>query len=204
MLNSLKQLQIPKGHRGAIVGQTGTGKSVLARNILPKTGNLIIVDPKGMFDYPDMPVYTSISAIKFQKPKRFIFRYKPNDFGNIQKLNEVYKYAYDRGNTFVYTDDVIGIMDKTRYPKYLAICYQMGRQKNVTMLSTFQRPAWLPLFLMTECDKFYLFRVTMKEDINRINQIVGGYSPDLLPNKHCFLHRDIYNDSLTDVVKLTI
>lgn len=174
-------LKLRNDERGAIIGRTGSGKSVLATYLLPERGQLAIIDPKGQFDY-DAPIYSSVGKILLFKPKRFIYRPKPDNFTNLDDYNALYKYCYNRGNIFVYTDDMIGVMNRSIYPHYLQVCYQMGRAKNVAMLSVFQRPAWIPGFLISESNRFYVFPIILPADVKKIRETVPGYVPETLEN----------------------
>jgi energy-coupling factor transporter ATP-binding protein EcfA2 len=187
--NSTKSIALRKDERGAIVGRTGCGKSRLAFNLIPLSGNVAIIDPKRMFSYPGITIYNSYKEILKRKPSRFIYRPNPDELDNIYCYDEVYRHVYEKGNFFVYTDEILGVLDKNRYPRYLKICYQLGREKGVACLSTFQRPASVPLFLLSESNKFYVFRLTLANDIKRVSQFLPGYSGKL-SDKHTFMYYD--------------
>lgn len=204
---TLKSLKLNKDERGAIIGQTGTGKSVLATQLLRESNSkrLAIIDPKGMFSYDDdIEVTANPRRIIGGKLDRFIFRPDPDNLTNLEAYNEVYRYCYRKGGFLIYTDDVLGIMSRNRYPHYLQVCYQMGRAKNVSMLSAFQRPAWLPLFLCSEASKFYLFRLTIGDDIKRVQQFVPDYDTRRLHDKHTFLFYDLYESEKSLPVKIDL
>jgi hypothetical protein len=204
---SLKNLRLKPDERGAIIGQTGTGKSVLATQLLLASSakRLAIIDPKGMFDYPeDVEVTSNPRRIIGGKLERFVFRPNPDNLMNLEQYDSVYKYCFNKGNILVYTDDVLGIMSRTRYPHYLQVCYQMGRAKNIGMLSSFQRPAWLPLFLCSESSKFYLFRLTVGDDVKRVQQFIPDYDTRRLHDKHTFLFHDIYQSEQSYPMKVDL
>lgn len=190
MVLTLKNIAPARDQRMAIIGQTGTGKSFLAKRLISKAKNLAIIDPKRTFKYPDIPVFDTPGAILKAKPKRFMYRPKPELLDNLNAYNEVYKYCYHMGDILVYTDDVVGILDVQKFPRYLRICYQMGREKNVSCICAFQRPAWLPRFLLSEVQKLCVFRLTMKDDIKKIQEIMPGFDPSKFPDKHTFYFYD--------------
>lgn len=171
-------LKLRNDQRGAIIGRTGTGKSFLAKRLLPRSGNLAIIDPKREFDFDTCVVYNAVDKIIKAKSKRFIYRPDPDRLTDLTEYDKLYKYCYEMGNITVYTDDMVGIMDRQRFPHFLQVCYQMGRSKKVSMLSAFQRPAWLPMFLMSEANKFYVFSLNQKADIKKVNDMVNGYNPE--------------------------
>ena len=200
---NLSQLKVKNGARGAIIGQTGTGKSFLAKRLLPKTEALSIIDPKRQFDY-DLPTFDSVRAIKIRRPKRFIYRPKPEEFLDVDRLSEVYRYCYERGDIFVYTDDAVGVIDRYKYPKFLAVAYQMGREHGLTMLASFQRPARVPLFLVSEASQFYCFRLTLGNDVRTVQEYCAGYSPDMLTDMHTFAYYDVYKMERAKAVRLQL
>lgn len=190
---NINELRLKRDQRGVIIGQSGTGKSVLAKYLLPSTGRLGIVDPKRMFDYKqNVRIYSSADWLLFERPDRFIYRPKPDNMGNIYDYNRIYKYMYDRGNYFGYTDDMVGVMDRSNFPYYLRICYQMGREKNVAMLSSFQRPAWVPVFTVSEASKFYVFTLVSGQDCKKIREFLDGYDPDKIGDQHVFYYRSLF------------
>jgi hypothetical protein len=204
---TFKNLRLNPDERGAIIGQTGTGKTVLANQLLlaSKAKRLAIIDPKGMFEpLEDVEVTANPRRIIGGKLDRFIFRPNPDDLTNLDAYNEIYKYCFKKEDFLVYTDDVLGIMSRNRYPHYLQVCYQMGRAKRVAMLSSFQRPAWLPLFLCSEASKFYLFRLTIGDDIKRVQQFVPDYDTRRLHDKHTFLFYDIYESEKSLPMKVNL
>lgn len=190
---TLDDLLLGPEDRGAIIGQTGTGKSFLAKYLLPATGKLAIIDPKRTFpvkNIADVKIYSSASKIVREKPKRFAYRPDPANLRNQDDYDIVYKYVYNMKDVTCYTDDIVGIMDKHKFPDYLQICYQMGREHKVRMLSAFQRPALVPRFLVTEAQKFFVFRLTVKDDVKRVAESVDGYTGKL-PSRHHFSFIDL-------------
>lgn len=189
-ITRIQELRLGKDTRTAIVGQSGTGKSFLARRLCDMhNGRLGIVDPKRTFDYPkDLIVYDDPRKLVTHKPDRFIYRPKVDYLNNIKAYDLVYRYCYDSKNILCYTDDVVGIMNVNKYPKYLQVCYQMGRELNVAMVSSFQRPSWLPGFLLSEAVNFFCFRVVLPQDILKIKAVVPGYATEILTDRHTFAY----------------
>lgn len=187
-------MALRRDQRGVLIGQSGTGKSYLAKRLLPVSGRLCIIDPKRLFKYNhDIEVYHNVDWLLFNRPDRFIYRPKPDNLTNLYDYNRVYKYVYDRGNFLCYTDDIVGVMNKTRYPHYLQVCYQMGREKNVSMLSAFQRPANVPLFTYTEVNKFWIFTLVSGGDTKRVREWLEDYDPEQLTHQHSFYYRSLFD-----------
>jgi hypothetical protein len=203
---TLQTLKLNPDERGAIIGQTGTGKSVLATQLLlaSKCKRICIIDPKGMFNFGDIEVVTNPARAIRGKLDKFIYRPKAENLTDLSGYDAIYKYCYDKGDFLIYTDDILGVMSRTRYPHYLQVCYQMGRAKGISMLSAFQRPAWVPLFLCSEASKFFLFHLTVKTDIQRVQQFVTDYYPDRLNDKFTFMFFDIYREDESKAMKINL
>lgn len=203
---TLEQLRLEPDERGAIIGAAGCGKSFLASALMPDDGRLAIIDPKRMFKYAhDVRIFDNPNAILFWKPKRFIYRPAPKLLRDIGAYSAVYEYAYTRGKGLVYTDDVVGVMSRTRYPDFIQVVYQMGREINVSALASFQRPAWVPGFLMSEARKFYVFDFTLPSDLKKISEMVPGYTPEMVRKRYSFAFYETRVDMRSAVpVKLTL
>jgi energy-coupling factor transporter ATP-binding protein EcfA2 len=201
----LSQLRLKEDERGAIVGQTGTGKSVLAAQLLPKTGELIVIDPKRMFHYPGLEIVDTVKKAFNVRNGRFIYRPHTTRFSEIEEpLNAIFGRCLNNGDCFIYVDDLVGIVDKSKYPKLMEDCYKMGRAKNVAMLSAMQRPAWYPLFTLSECQKFYIFNLFLKPDVKRVQEMIGDYQNENLPDRHTFFFKDIYSDNKPSMMKINL
>lgn len=190
IIRTFDDIRLDPDERGAVIGQTGTGKSTLSRTLLNGVKRVAIIDPKREFDFPECPVYSSLKMLKLRKPERFTFRPSEDDLQDLNLLSEVYRYCYNLGNITVYTDDVVGIVRRMTYPRYLGVCYQMGRSKKVAMLSCFQRPSALPLFMTSEAQKYYIFKLALKDDIKRVSEYCLGYTSNMLSDRHTFAYFD--------------
>jgi energy-coupling factor transporter ATP-binding protein EcfA2 len=203
-------LQLDRDQRGALIGKTGSGKTYLAKAMLRRhTGNLCILDPKRMFlktgDFEDLGldmVCSSLAEVKFWRPRRFVYRPRPDDFGNLAAYDGLYEWCYKRGNILVYTDDMVGIVPQGRSLRFLQVCYQMGRERNVSMLSAMQRPVFLPPYMFSDSEKFYAFFLQYPDDIKRVSAYVPGFDVNLVTPKYRFEFYDNAADMRPVCLKL--
>jgi energy-coupling factor transporter ATP-binding protein EcfA2 len=200
-LLKITNLKPNKGEHCLIVGVTGSGKSVLSQQLLPATGNLCIIDPKRMYD-TNLPVFTEAKKIIKKKPKRFCYRPNLSEYTDVEAYDMVYRYVYESGDFTVYTDEIVGIMERNKFPSFLRHCYQQGRGKGITMISATQRPKWVPLFIVTEVSRIYAFRLTHPYDVKLVSDMVPGYDSERLRNDwrfgfYYFDTRESFKGSLT-------
>jgi energy-coupling factor transporter ATP-binding protein EcfA2 len=179
------------GEHGVFIGKTGTGKSELAKRLLPKN-KIAIIDPKQEFDFDSsIKVYDKAKNIIRDKPTRFIFRPHAENLSNLSEYDVVYEWLYNRGDVTVYTDELAAFTTSLCYPHYLKVCYQLGRSKRITMLGSTQRPSSIPIVTLSECTHFYAFRVTMPQDIKKTSSFVPGYNVQEFQDQHEFFYHSV-------------
>lgn len=191
-MNQVKSIVPNATGRAIIVGQSGSGKTVLARELIKGIKRLIVIDPKRMFTpLPGMTIYDNPDKLIRAKSTFCVYRPAPSLLDDMDSYDKIYKYAYLKGGLTVYTDEVSGVITETRFPKYLKIAYQMGREKGLRMISTTQRPARIPLFLISECSFFYTFRLVLKNDIKRMQECQPDFRPERLTQRFSFWYSDL-------------
>lgn len=197
-------IELEKEEHGIIVGQTRTGKSYLAKMaLLPLNGRLAIIDPKREFQFQSLPVYDDPAKIWRARPKRFIYRPKPEFFSDENAYNSVYKYVYDMGAFFCFTDEIVATLQGMRPCRYMVICYQMGASRGIHMLTATQRPSRIPVMVMSESAKWYVFTLSYPADIKKMAEILPGYLAKM-PSRRHFAFYDIFRSSESRILKLHV
>jgi energy-coupling factor transporter ATP-binding protein EcfA2 len=176
-------LTLRKGEVGALIGQRGTGKTSLAeRFLIPATGRLAIIDWKGESDY-DADIYDTAREIEQRRPSRFIYRPCDDELNVLGAHDRVFRYIYDSSykggpEFFVYIDELSALLDnKFQGTRYFNHCYGRGRSRNITILAGMQEPSRIPRITIRAAQKFYVFRLTLPDDIRTMRGIVPGYTP---------------------------
>lgn len=176
-------IKLLKGERGALIGQTGTGKSLLAKHyLLPQTGRLAILDPKGEFDFGGLDVFDTVREIEKRRPDRFIYRPVRGELRDFHAHDAIYDYLYERGDYFVYTDELTSFLTaKGDAPPAFRDIYARGRSRGITVLTATQDPVRIPLAVLRQARRFYTFRLVFPDDIKRMRAIDPGYTGKLPP-----------------------
>jgi DNA helicase HerA-like ATPase len=160
-----------------IAGMTGSGKTFLAEQYLNGFNNVIVLDTKGFFNWessPDpIPVFNYLADLtKFGEGKAI---YRP-DFTELNEefYNKFLQWIYLRRNTIVVIDELMEVAPNPRaYPLYLKGILTRGRQLNVACWCLTQRPKDIPMIAMSEATHFFIFRLQLAEDRERIAKIIG-------------------------------
>lgn len=210
MIEPLPFLRLPRTHRGIITGQTGTGKSTLARLIVQQHRealNSVIIDPKLQFDPVGMRakrtgyrIVTDPAKLSGITKQNILYR-PGGEYNNPEDYDRVFRWIYDRKNTFVYIDELSALIGRSfqSYPPWLRQLYQQGRGLGITILAATQRPSGFPRFVFSESDQFWKFFLLLEDDQKTMAEYMGRtvLEPRDYPNhtahhdKHSFFYRDL-------------
>lgn len=172
----LRGIAPKRTERGFLVGKTGSGKTTLAIRLLRAYPHVLAIDPKcTLGGRQGLPGYTMVRRPgELPGARGCWIQYRPDpEYQEPEVYDQVYRWAFDRGGTFVYTDEVYLVLDGGRAPAGMRACITSGRERGIGMLHAAQRPAWVPLIVQTESERFYAFRLSNLEDRVRIGQSVG-------------------------------
>lgn len=175
--NDLKNKRdIKIGQHVFIAGMTGSGKTVVAKYYLAGEDNVIIFDTKGEFDYsdilPNIPVFETLSELmKFEEGKAI---YRPR----FEELNKEYyeaffKWIYFRKNTIVLVDELMSFTTQTYIPEYLKAILTRGRERRTSAWCCTQRPATIPIVCISEATHYFIFRLNVFSDRERLKNSIG-------------------------------
>jgi hypothetical protein len=167
--------RIRRDQRAFFVGKTGSGKTSLAKALLYKQNHVCILDPKRTFSLPERwphTIYTDVNGVVSHNEAETLI-YRPTLDEMRTGCDQFFYWAFDRQNTLIYVDEVISIVNGPRiYPGYETVL-KMGRERNVGCWSATQRPASVPLAIMSESEHFFVFRLTNIEDRKRVSDWTG-------------------------------
>jgi hypothetical protein len=207
--NPLDALVLPRTERGLLGGATGSGKSTLAQYLIQdKWESLVIIDPKHDFEIPfDRKQYSIVSRPdELTKTNRTIqvCRLDPES-SSLADYDRIFKWIYLRRNTFVYIDEGIFVTQgPNKFPFFLQAIYQLGRSRGIGALCVTQRPVQMPGFIFSECSAFWMFRLVLGQDIEKLEEWLAPFrnKQGIISNdfpgwdsRHSFWFRNIYNEA---------
>ncbi len=178
----LSELAPSPNERGLIVGTTGSGKSVLAKNLLSVYRYVLAVDTKqtlgsgdrgggGMSGYA---LATSPGDLERMGKRYERLQYRPEfKFQNPDDLERIYSWVFRRGNTFLYTDELFDIHHFNVPPPSFRRCITSGRELGIGMLHATQRPRRIDPVVWTESEKFYVFKMRHPDDRRLLSGRIG-------------------------------
>jgi hypothetical protein len=180
-------LQIKSNDRIALVGATGSGKTFFAARLLAHTSRLVVIDPKntlrgkwGLGEWTRKSERALISG----DPVRVRFSPEP---GGEWRYDRIIERVYMAGGCSLYIDEVYGVVQPGKKPPpYFTAVYTRGRELGIGVIAATQRPAWVPLFILSEANWFVAFRLMMEEDRKRMAGFMGRGVLQPIEDEHGF------------------
>jgi phage tail protein X len=168
---------IRRGDRAAIVGRTGSGKSVMLRWLLARYSRAVLVDPKGRAVMDGWPVHYGVAAFRGAWPATPRVIVRPGAGENRRDwLDAVCWHIYRHGETALGVDEVIGVVDANRAAAGFDAVLTQGRELGITALVCTQRPSRIPPTIVSEADHLFVFTLNLADDRRRVSETIGPYA----------------------------
>lgn len=179
----MTELAIRSDERVAIVGKTGSGKTYLSRVLTWGLERLVCFDPKstlGLAQDWRLEDWTAKGRRDLLAGKPVRLRVpgpSPDDNPETYWLPYL-RDLYDAGDVVLFIDEVYGVIPpgKTPSPELTAL-YTRGRELGIGVFAASQRPKLVPLFMLSESDWFFTFRLLLEDDRKRMAEVCG---PDVM------------------------
>jgi len=199
-MSKIQGTYIPSDHHVFIAGRNGSGKTYLARNYLAGYTNVFCLDIKGTLVWPevderDLTIVTNLRDVKKCKTDKCIYKPDPEEM-TPEFYDEFFKFIYERGNTIVWVDEVMGVTPNAqRIPFWYRAILTRGRELGVSAWSLSQRPSGINLLPISEARHILSFDLNLPQDRKRMAETTG--SPEFLekPGKYKFWYYNVDNDN---------
>jgi hypothetical protein len=160
-------------HRVLFCGKTRSGKTFLASRLTSTLPRLIVFDN---LDRVNMPYATK------EEIEAFIagddVRVK---IGDVQVFDHVVKQSFNVGYYTAYIDELYSLVPHPqKIPDCVSMLWTRGGGNNIGAWACVQRPSRIPLFVITELEHLFVFKLKNSEDRKRAWDFVGINPP--LPN----------------------
>ena len=199
MVRKIKKFTLLQDEHLFIAGRTGTGKTFLVHTLaseVSETVSIFVHDTKGTAAFDDYPIFEKLSDFKkareTREPGVIVYRPVFQEL-ELEYYEEFYKWVYNRRDCIVIIDEAMQVCESPKkYPQYLKGILTRGREYNIAAWVCTQRPKTLPLFLLSEASKFFVFELNLKDDRQRIMEITGR--DEFMDRKlcqYCFHYFDV-------------
>lgn len=102
----------------------------------------------------------------------------------------MFSWAYSRGNLTLYIDEILPLVTRLSGAVWqssdMAQVIQMGRTRNVGLWISTQRPARIPINVITESEHDFIFNLRNKADRERMAEYTDEVTMTRRPTGHGF------------------
>lgn len=166
--------------RGVLIGKTGCGKTTLAKFLVEDEAKPYSVtwNPKGsdnVLRWRQTHV-TTLSELYDEEEdnERLIYTPHPLMARNERNQYEFFYWIYERKYTRLYIDEATEITySANKPPEYLTAVLNRGRERGVSTLTATQRPSGVPMNILSESENYYVFKLLLPQDKQRVELITG-------------------------------
>lgn len=199
-------IRIRSDDRVAIVGYAGSGKSTLAKEILqslqPATDMILWIDPKN----ENLIGVRASTAEQIMKRPQPLMRYVPATGHKAKnaELNKLLRWAYRRGNIFIWIDEGRIITSASQYPPPLKDIAVAGRTRNIGLGFLTQRAANVLPEAVTEANHLFTFLQQRDADRRTIEERGGnGWEAVLTLPEHGMLYHRLGAREIVEILPTT-
>lgn len=146
--------------RTAIIGKTGTGKSVLARYKFQRIRTQkILIDVKGMESLPGVDPVRTVSGLDWTRP---VLHFVPKDPADQDEIDRLYaailwQAREHRRPIAVWLDESYGPTTSNQTPKHVGVVLMQGRALGIRHQALMQRPVRVSKALISEAEHIIIF-----------------------------------------------
>lgn len=178
----LKEFDWRQGEHVSLIGPTGCGKTTLALAILPRRTYTVAFGSKPKDD--TLPELIKRGWRKLEKwtPRPYERRIvlwpkfdKPEQVANQRRVfQKAFEEIFTAGNWCVYVDEARYFNDVLKLSAYLRLYWYQGRSLGISLVTTTQRPAYMPLEMYDAATHLFLWRETDRVNLTRLGGIAAS------------------------------
>lgn len=175
--------QWDQGQHITMVGTTGSGKTTLAKQLLPRRSFVAIFGVKGRDETLDefldqgyvhlkrwngdvsdhVVLWPDLTGPEAMEHQRDVFR---------QAMGAIYR----AGAWCLFLDEVVYLSETLRMERELKFLLNQGRSSGISIVAATQRPAFIPLAFYDQPTHYFFWRDTDARNIKRIGELTGPAS----------------------------
>ena len=180
-----------QGQHIALIGPTGSGKTTCALSLLPLRKYIIVFGTKPydttLDEFGQRNHFVTLPAWERRDPEKFPRRIiwpRNKDLVNMVKLQqkvftEAMNEIYSAGRWCVYLDELYWASKMLGLDLHIKTYLTQARSLDISLVTSVQRPAWVPLEVYSQSTHFFIWRANDRRDLNRLAEISAGYSGEI-------------------------
>lgn len=182
-------LDIKTNERVAFIGRTGSGKTYLAEALTRGLSRLVIVDPNGVLArrfQPHVPWKEGVKHLQQGAETARVYVSLDDPSGYEAVFDTIYRSVRD---VTVYIDEAYGVSAPGGgMSKALWALYTRGRAKGIGVWASTQRPRFIPRYMLSEAEWYFVFQLQLDDDRAYLARIVHPSLKTRAPDPHGFYY----------------
>ncbi|MBT9145236.1 MAG: hypothetical protein DDT42_01106 [candidate division WS2 bacterium] len=165
---------LPKiGEHIIFCGTTGSGKTYLAMHMLDNYERYFIFDTHNALDLEGVIITNPFRINQKLKAYNKII-YRPElKYRTKEAYNYVIKNLVTKGggkNRIIYIDEIFHLGFGMSFPDWLSRGISTARQRKTSFWISSQRPSNIPMAILTEARRIYIYYLSYSEDIKKLSK----------------------------------
>lgn len=185
---------IEPNERVFICGKTRSGKTYLARHLAANLRRLFVLDPKGTLTDWNTEEVSDYALRRMQNGGDGRLRFTAPVYGAQEYWIDAFLKGIGIQDLVIYCDEMYLLSNTGRPDESFRAVWAQGREWGIGAWATVQRPTWMPLFTLTEAEHFFVFRLTMQSDRERMAEFMGPEVLEPIKDPHGFFYYSIYSE----------
>ena len=170
------------------MGTTGCGKTTLAEYLCSRFKYVVVWDAKGTINWNGYKLIQSfpelLKEFRSGSAERIIYRPSVREVRDEDIWDQFFWSIYERKNTCLYVDEVYSVVRGNTIPDGYHAILTRGRERGITAINSTQRPIRIPQEVLSEVENLYVFRLRLRQDIEKLNDIDDDFDPDFIRDFH--------------------
>jgi hypothetical protein len=177
-----------QGQHVVAVGGTGSGKTTISGELLPRRSQVVVMVSKGMdpiFEGPYFSAYETIATWKQRRQGQDRVLLRPANQKTIEATKNhktlIFRECMDsillkEGHWCIDVDETHYMSDRLKLGGEIADMLEQGRSAGISMWNNTQRPAGIPLAVYVNSMHGFYFRTQEEYDLDRLSRLKNRHT----------------------------
>lgn len=173
-----QQLSVRKNDRAVVLGATGSGKTFLVRYLLndPIKPYSVVYDAKisdSISGWNEQTFISDFDELTESEARRIVYRPNYREAVDSVAQDRFFEWVYLRKHTRLFVDEAYAVTGGSNPSFHFQACLTRGRERGISTIVATQRPHRIPLVTLSEAEHYYIFRLQLLKDRQRVEELTG-------------------------------